>query len=155
MSRGVEEREGDTESEAGSRPRAVSAEPGTGLESTNGEITTWAKVGRPGAPGQVYFYRRFNMCARRKSLFEFQNWAHTALRHDHINCAPIDSWGQSWIHIDATVMSVTLMSFPLRYISAPQEEKLSKRLHIWHLEKEGKIEEHLNLFILNTSICYT
>ena len=37
---GVErEREGDTESEAGFRLRAVGTEPDTGLKPTNGEIT--------------------------------------------------------------------------------------------------------------------
>ena len=40
MSRGVAEREGDTESEAGSRLRAVSPEPDVGLEPTNREIMT-------------------------------------------------------------------------------------------------------------------
>ena len=40
------EREGDTESEAGSRLWAVSAEPDRGLEPTNCEIMTWAKDGR-------------------------------------------------------------------------------------------------------------
>ena len=39
MSRGGAEREGDTESKAGSRLRAV-AEPDTGLELTNREIMT-------------------------------------------------------------------------------------------------------------------
>ena len=40
------EREGDTESEAGSRLWAVSTEPDTGLELTDREIMTWAEVGR-------------------------------------------------------------------------------------------------------------
>ena len=40
MSRGGAEREGDTESEAGSKLRAVSTEPNMGLELTNREITT-------------------------------------------------------------------------------------------------------------------
>ena len=40
------EREGDTESETGSRLWAVSTEPEMGLELTNCEIMTWAKVGR-------------------------------------------------------------------------------------------------------------
>ena len=40
------EREGDTESEAGSRLRAVGTEPDTGLELTNCEIVTWAEVRR-------------------------------------------------------------------------------------------------------------
>ena len=40
MSRGGAEREGDTESEAGSKLRAVSTEPDTGLEPTSGEIIT-------------------------------------------------------------------------------------------------------------------
>ena len=45
MNRGGSEREGDTESEAGSRLRAVSTEPDAGLELTNHAIMTWAKVG--------------------------------------------------------------------------------------------------------------
>ena len=40
------ERAGDTESEAGSRLRAVSTEPDVGLEPTNREIMTGAEVGR-------------------------------------------------------------------------------------------------------------
>ena len=40
MSRGGEEKEGDTESEAGSRLRAVGTEPDTGLELTDREIMT-------------------------------------------------------------------------------------------------------------------
>ena len=40
MNGGRAEREGDTESEAGSRLRAVSAEPDAGLELTSCEIVT-------------------------------------------------------------------------------------------------------------------
>ena len=40
MSRGGAEREGDTESEAGSRLRAVSIEPDVGLKPTKQEIMT-------------------------------------------------------------------------------------------------------------------
>ena len=40
MNRGGAEREGDTESEAGSRLRAVSPEPDVGLELTDREIVT-------------------------------------------------------------------------------------------------------------------
>ena len=40
MSGGGAESEGDTESEAGSRLRAVSTEPDVGLESINHEIMT-------------------------------------------------------------------------------------------------------------------
>ena len=39
-SRGEAQREGDTQSEAGSRLQAVSTEPDTGLEPTNSEIMT-------------------------------------------------------------------------------------------------------------------
>ena len=42
---GRSEREGGTESEAGSRLRAVSTEPDTGLELVNHKIMTWAEVG--------------------------------------------------------------------------------------------------------------
>ena len=41
---GGTEKEGDTESEAGSRLRAVSTEPDVGLELTNREIMTRAEV---------------------------------------------------------------------------------------------------------------
>ena len=37
------EREGDTESETGSRLWAISPEPDTGLELTDREIVTWLK----------------------------------------------------------------------------------------------------------------
>ena len=40
MSRGEADREGDTESEAGSRLPAVSTEPDAGLEPTDREIMT-------------------------------------------------------------------------------------------------------------------
>ena len=46
MSGGRAEREGDTESKAGSRFRALSTEPNTRLEPLNREILTRAKVGR-------------------------------------------------------------------------------------------------------------
>ena len=46
MSEGVAGRKGDTESEAGSRLRAVSTETDAGFELTNPEIMTWADVGR-------------------------------------------------------------------------------------------------------------
>ena len=44
--RGRAEREGDTESQAGSRLWTVSTEPNVGLELTNCKIVTWAEVGR-------------------------------------------------------------------------------------------------------------
>ena len=43
---GEGEREGDTESQAGSRLRAVSTEPDVGPEPTNREAVTRAEVGR-------------------------------------------------------------------------------------------------------------
>ena len=46
MNRGRLEREGDTESETGSRLWAVSTEPDVGLELMDREIMIWAKVGR-------------------------------------------------------------------------------------------------------------
>ena len=45
MNGGGPEREGDTESEAGFRLRAVSTGPDAELELGNGEIMTWAEVG--------------------------------------------------------------------------------------------------------------
>ena len=46
VSGGGPEREGDTESKAGSRLWAASTEPDEGLKLTNSEIMTWAEVGR-------------------------------------------------------------------------------------------------------------
>ena len=46
MNGGGAEREGDTESETGSRLWAISPEPDAGLELMNREIVTWAEVGR-------------------------------------------------------------------------------------------------------------
>ena len=43
--RGGAERKGDTESETGSRLRAISPEPDAGLELTDREIMTCAEVG--------------------------------------------------------------------------------------------------------------
>ena len=43
MNGGGAEREGDTESETGSRHRAISPEPDAGLELTDREIVTWLK----------------------------------------------------------------------------------------------------------------
>ena len=61
MSRGGAEREGDTESKAGSRLQPVSTEPDVGLELTDREIMTWAEVGGPTdwdtqAPLRVIFF---------------------------------------------------------------------------------------------------
>ena len=46
MNGGGSEKEGDTESETGSKLWAVSTEPDAGLELTDHEIMTWAEVGR-------------------------------------------------------------------------------------------------------------
>ena len=46
MNGGGSEREGDTESEAGSKLWAVSTEPNAGLKLTDREIMAWAEVGR-------------------------------------------------------------------------------------------------------------
>ena len=43
MNGGRAEREGDTESETGSRLRAISPEPDAGLELPDREIVTWLK----------------------------------------------------------------------------------------------------------------
>ena len=43
MNGGGAEREGDTESETGSRLGAISPEPDVGLELTDREIVTWLK----------------------------------------------------------------------------------------------------------------
>ena len=51
MNGGGTEREGDTESETGSRLRAISPEPDAGLEPTDREIVTWLKSdAQPTAP---------------------------------------------------------------------------------------------------------
>ena len=51
MNGGGAEREGDTESETGSRLRVISPEPNAGLELTDREIVTWLKSdAQPTAP---------------------------------------------------------------------------------------------------------
>ena len=61
MSRGRAERAGDAESEAGSRLRAVSPEPDSGLKLMKREIMTGAgswmliRLRHPGAPGGLIF----------------------------------------------------------------------------------------------------
>ena len=51
MNGGGAEREGDTESETGSRLRAISPEPDAGLELTDREMVTWLKSdAQPTAP---------------------------------------------------------------------------------------------------------
>ena len=61
MSGGGAEGEGDRESEAGSRLRAVSTEPDAGLELVNHEIMTRAEVGCPteptNRPSSVCFFK--------------------------------------------------------------------------------------------------
>ena len=47
MNGGGAEREGDKESEAGSRLWAITPEPDAGLELADREIVTWAEVERP------------------------------------------------------------------------------------------------------------
>ena len=65
MSRGGAEREEDTESEAGSRLRALSTQTDAGLELKNYEIMTWAEVRRltnwatPGAP--IDYFKEANL----------------------------------------------------------------------------------------------
>ena len=60
MNGGGAEREGDTESETGSRLRAISPEPAVGLELTDREIVTWLKsdaqpTAPPRRPNQIPF----------------------------------------------------------------------------------------------------
>ena len=60
MNGGGAEREGDTESETGSRLRAISPEPNAGLKLTDREIVTWLKsdaqpTAPPRRPFNVYF----------------------------------------------------------------------------------------------------
>ena len=62
MNRGGTKREGDTESEAGLRLRAVSTEPDTGLKLQNCKIMTWAKVERlTDWATQVPLFKKFLM----------------------------------------------------------------------------------------------
>ena len=67
MNRGGAEREGDTESETGSRLRAVGPEPDAGLEPMNREIMTGAEVEgrtpiRPSRPGARVVHLELAVC---------------------------------------------------------------------------------------------
>ena len=66
MNGGGAERDGDTESEAGSRLWAISKEPDAGLKLTDREIVTWAEVGRltdwaTQAPPKLPIFKVYNM----------------------------------------------------------------------------------------------
>ena len=66
MNGGGAEREGNTESEAGSRLWAISPGPDAGLELTDREIVTWAEVGRltdwaTQAPLAIYFKTKYTL----------------------------------------------------------------------------------------------
>ena len=62
MNGGGAEREGDTESETGSRLRAISPEPDAGLELTGCEIVTWLKSdAQPTAPPRRPCHLFFNI----------------------------------------------------------------------------------------------
>ena len=63
MNGGGAEREGDTESETGSRLQAISPEPDAGLELTDREIVTWLKLdAQPTAPPRRPPKIFFNVC---------------------------------------------------------------------------------------------
>ena len=89
MTRGGAEREGDTESKAGSRLQAVSTEPDAGLELTDREIVTWAEVGRP-----------TDRATQAPPHYTFSNEQHTwkalkgSLSHAPTNSVsvPLDTW---------------------------------------------------------------
>ena len=60
MNGGGAEREGNTESETGSRLQAISPEPDAGLELTDREIVTWLKsdaqpTAPPRRPGSIFY----------------------------------------------------------------------------------------------------
>ena len=62
MNGGGAEREGDTESETGSRLRAISPEPDAELELTDREIVTWLKsdaqpTAPPRRPNKLFFLK--------------------------------------------------------------------------------------------------
>ena len=62
MSGGGAEREGDTESEAGSRLWAINPEPDAGLELTDREMVTRAEVGRSTDRATQVPHPRFLKC---------------------------------------------------------------------------------------------
>ena len=72
MQVGEEQREGDTESEAGTRLRADSTKPDTGLELTNREIMTWAELNRlshPGVPINSFKIQLYKMNSKTANLY--------------------------------------------------------------------------------------
>ena len=78
---GEGQREGDAESETGSRLRAVSPEPDTGLELMDREIVTWAEVGHL---TDWDTQASLNVCFLRHSQFwdpEEESWLHL---HSHL-----------------------------------------------------------------------
>ena len=91
MGGGGAERDGDTESEAGSRPRTVGTEPNAGLELTDREIMTRTEVGdaQPTEPP-----RRPCLCSEvegsvaRSDAAQINVRTATPLPHSGFLCAP-------------------------------------------------------------------
>ena len=74
MNGGGAEREGDTESEAGSRLWAISPEPDAGLKLTDREIVTWAEVGRSTdwatqVPPELLFKKEHHLPLKYQQIF--------------------------------------------------------------------------------------
>ena len=79
MNGGGAEREGDTESEAGSRLWAISPEPDAGLELMDHEIVTWAEVGHltdwaTQAPLSVPFLKKLQFRILTAKVMSARNW---------------------------------------------------------------------------------
>ena len=118
MSRGGAEREGHTESKAGSRLRAVSKEPNVGFELMDGEIMTWAEVRRltdwatraPQAPDTRYRLR---------------SWSHGLLRSSPTSGSELTAQSLLGIlSLSPSLSSPPLLAFCLKI---NKHEKLTKK----------------------------
>ena len=149
------EREGDTESEAGSRPQAVSTQPNAGFEPMNPEIMTWVKVRcLTNWSTQVPQYPAFNkyllldlfvLISFKTNLLE----GHTILITS-TSSAPVQFWAPlDWLPPCATVLLKALMTSHLIGKSKGLFSFSSFNL-AW-----ASIMDYQLLFEVDFSSCYT
>ena len=129
VSRGGAETEGDTESEAGPRLRAVSTGPHAGLELMSCEIVTWAKVGhltdwatqgpKESLSFLKFFFEYWKMRAGQQGVFTF-SWKEPAEWKERVT--------EAWVSVFAVLLSACAAFSKLSDLLGSQSlPKMNKR----------------------------